>query len=422
MSKQPKLLTMLAAGCAACLVAGHTLGPARAVGALDGQDFAKIERGRYLTVLADCAACHTATGDKPFAGGRAIETPFGKILAPNITPDLETGIGAWTDVEFSSALKRGTGRNGQRLYPAMPFVYMTKMRDEDVSDIRAYLNTLKPIHNPVQANQLPFPFNIRLGMALWDALYFREGDFLPTPGKSEEWNRGAYLVEALAHCGACHTPKSLLGGDKAGQDYQGYSIQGWFAPDITNDGYRGLGGWTIADVVTYLKTGHNRYAAASGPMAEEVSQSSSHVRDSDLQAIAVYLKDQASSEDGKPSPVDAKTPEMTAGSAIYRDVCSACHAPDGSGVPELIPTLKGSASAQSREPTSLVRVVLQGVRSVATQVAPTGPAMPAYDWQLNDEQVAAVTTYVRNAWGNAAPAVSPEEVGKARAKLASRSE
>ncbi|MBV8405106.1 MAG: c-type cytochrome [Gammaproteobacteria bacterium] len=397
---------LLATACAARLAAADNLA--------SEQDFGLIERGRYLTTVADCAACHTdpASNDL-FAGGRPIETPFGKVVSPNITPDLETGIGTWTDAQFDAAVRQGRDPDGARLYPAMPFPYYARMTAEDVRAIRAYLRTVAPVHHPVESNQLPFPYDIRAGMALWDALYFEPGTFKPDPHKSAQWNRGAYLVRGPGHCGACHTPKSVLGGDEKHQALQGYSIQGWFAPNITNDLALGLGRWSVQDVQTYLKSGHNRFAGASGPMAEEVADSSSRMSDADLQSIAVYLKDQPG-EKTSAKPLAASDPQMVAGAAIYSDLCSACHAQDGSGVAYLVPNLSLASSVSSREPTSLLRVVIHGARTVGTPTEPTAPAMPAFGWQLTDAQIAAVTTYVRNSWGHAAPALSASDVHKRR--------
>lgn len=415
-----KLIGVIVAAIVAMLC-GCARTVAEAPAATDRQDFPSIERGRYLTVVGDCGACHTRpeTGHL-FAGGRPIETPFGEILAPNITPDRETGIGAWSDAEFVGALLNGTGRAGEHLYPAMPYTYLTHVTRGDALAIRAYLNTVPPVRNHVVSNQLPFPFNIRVSMLAWNALFFKPGTLQPRPDKSAEWNRGAYLAEGLEHCGMCHTPKNLLGGDKSGEALRGYSVQGWFAPDITNDKYRGLGYWSVEQIITYLKTGHTDVAAASGPMAEEVALSSSQTNDADLHAIAVYLKDRPDSGAAKPAPIADADPVMKLGGAIYGDECSACHAPKGTGVAGLVPSLAGSASVQSREPTSLLHVVLRGTRSVATEGAPTASAMPPFDWLLTDDQVAAVTTYVRNAWGNAAPAVSGGDVGQARRTLAQR--
>jgi mono/diheme cytochrome c family protein len=382
------------------------------------RDFASIERGRYLAAVADCMPCHTDTGTREeFAGGRSIETPFGTVVSANITPDPETGIGNWTAEQFDAAVRRGQRADGKRLYPAMPFPYYAKMTRSDVEAIRAYLTTVKPVHKPVETNKLPFPLSIRAGMRLWDALYLDTEPLKPDPARSEAWNRGAYLVQGPGHCAACHTPKTWLGGDRTSQPLEGYSLQGWFAPNITNDPGRGLGNWSATDLVDYLKTGHNRFAGASGPMAEEVVHSSSAMTGADLAAIATYLKDQPTRRAGSErstKPLAEKDPSMTSGAAIYKDLCASCHHNDGSGVPFLIPDLAHSASVNSREPTSLLRVVIHGAQTAATADEPTGPSMPAFGWQLSDEQIASVTTYIRNSWGHAAAPTSARDVHEAR--------
>ncbi len=386
---------------------------------IDPQDFSLIERGRYLTLVADCAACHTEPGGPPFAGGRPIETPFGVVAAPNITPDLETGIGGWSDEEFLRALREGKAPSGASLYPAMPYPYYAKLTREDGLAMRAYLNTVAPVRNAVVANRLPFPLDIRQGMTAWNALYFTPGGFAPDPSKSAEWNRGAYLVEGAGHCGACHTPKTQLGGDETSRAFQGYALQGWFAPNITNDMTSGLGSWSLDDIVSYLRTGHNATSAATGTMGEEVEMSTSHFNDADLRAVAVYLKDLAGSEPSGP-PLAASDPRMAAGAAIYKDACAACHADDGKGVAMLFPALAGSPNVRSADPATLIRVLLEGAESVATDAEPTGPIMPSFSWRLDDAQAAAVLTYIRNAWGSAAAPVDEAAVKSARKSLAAR--
>ena len=391
-------------------------------GQSDPQAFAQIERGRYLAVLSDCTSCHTVPGSsQPFAGGRAIETPFGNILAPNITPDRETGIGAWSDDDFDAAVRQGVRPNGAKLYPAMPYNAFTKMSRNDVLAIRAYLNTVAPVRNAVVADALPFPFSVRAVMGVWDTLYFTAGEYKPDPNKSAEWNRGAYIVTGPAHCPACHTPKTFLGGDKTNHYLMGSDLQGWFAPELTDDKSAGLGRWTADDVVAYLKTGHNRISAATGPMAEVVSLSSSNMTDADLKSIATYLKSFSQPADADPpAPIGPKDPRMVAGHAIYRDQCSACHGLDGRGAADLFPSLADSSVARSEDPATQIRIVLRGARSVATAAEPTAPGMPSYGRQLSDAQVAAVLTYVRNSWGGAAKAVTAEDVASARLALASR--
>ena len=394
---------------------------------IDKQSFGQVERGHYLAIVGDCAACHTLPGSShEFAGGRPIETPFGMLLAPNITPDPQTGIGAWTDDEFINALTKGTGRHGTRLYPAMPYTYYTKLSRDDALAIRAYLSTVPAVHNPVKSNQLPFPFNMRWTLAGWDEFYFTPGTFHPDPKQSAQWNRGAYLVEGPGHCGMCHTPKNFMGADETSKRLEGYALQGWFAPNITDDARRGIGGWSADDIVAYLKTGHNRTGAATGPMSETLNLSTSKMSDADLQAIAIYLKGGAGQQTAAADPPPAADPPsqsaMKVGGQIYADECSACHGPDGKGEPGLFPALDGSPSVEQTDPTTAMHVVLRGALSVGTKPAPTAPAMPQFGWLLDDSQVAAVVTYIRNAWGNSAPSVTASDVKKTRQMLVERSD
>jgi mono/diheme cytochrome c family protein len=389
-------------------------------GSADLQDFATLERGRYLTDAADCGSCHTIPGSEhPFSGGRPIETPFGVLASPNITPDRETGIGGWTDEEFDAAVRQGRSRNGARLYPAMPFPYYSRMSRQDVDAIRAYLGTLPPIRNAVQVNRLPFPLNIRTSMVVWDSLYFKPGEFHENTSKSKEWNRGAYLVEGPGHCGACHTPKNLLGGDKQSEAFRGGVLQGWAAPDITS-GQGPLRNWSTDDIVDFLRTGQNRFAAAAGLMGEVVDLSTSRMTEEDSRAIAIYLKDMAGSAPDNNSTTDNQV--LSAGSAIFSDLCSACHQHDGKGIAKMFPDLSETATVSAKSPATVLRVILQGAQTVATDREPTGLAMPAFGWQLDDAQVAAVASFVRDRFGNKAGPVTVEQVRKARAGLTARTE
>lgn len=381
------------------------------------KSFEQIERGRYLTVLGDCAACHTAPGGKPFAGGVPIETPFGKLVGANITPDVETGIGKYSEQDFQRVMSEGLGKGGYHLYGAMPFTAYTKVSKEDNSAIWAYLQTIEPVNHPVETNQLPFPFNIRTSLYGWNLLNFTKGEFKPDPSKSEEWNRGAYIVEGLGHCGTCHTPKSFLGGDKNGEFLQGSVLGAWYAPNITADAHKGIGSWSSDDIVAYLKTGANRFDIASGPMAEEVTNSSQNWSDADLKAVATYLKDSGKTDGAVPTAIAATDARMVAGKAIYEDRCSACHIAGGDGIPNLFPKLSSAPLVNADEPTSLIHVVLAGSQAGAVKAAPTGPAMPSFAFNLSDQQVADVLTYVRNSWGNAAAAVSPSDVKALRASM-----
>jgi mono/diheme cytochrome c family protein len=401
----------------ALLALGASAGPSQSA---DPQDFAAVERGRYLANAADCASCHTIPGDAhPFSGGRPIDTPFGVLAAPNITPDRETGIGSWTDDQFDAAVRQGRRRNGARLYPAMPFPYYTRMSREDVNDIRAYLDTIEPVRNAVHVNRLPFPLNLRASMIVWDALYFKPGEFYEDPSKSKEWNRGAYLAQGPAHCGACHTPKTFLGGDKPSDALRGGALQGWTAPDITS-GQGALRDWSADDITEYLETGHNRNTAAAGLMGEVVDLSTSKMTAEDVRAIAIYLKDVAGQALENNTSADKDV--VTAGAAIYQDLCSACHASDGKGSPNLFPNLSEAATVSASDPATVLRVILQGAQSVATDHEPTGPAMPSFGWQLSDAQVAAIATYVRDQFGNKASPVGESDVRKARAALAAQTE
>jgi mono/diheme cytochrome c family protein len=383
----------------------------------DKQSFEVIEHGRYMAIAGDCGACHTAKGGQPFAGGGALETPFGILLSPNITPDVETGIGGWNDDQFVDAVRNGIGHGGIHLYPAMPYTYYTKMTREDVIAIRAYLDTVQPVRNEVHANQLPFPFNQRETMLGWNELYFTPGEFKPHPSKSAEWNRGAYIVEGVEHCGLCHTPKNAMGGDENSRAMQGSVLQNWYAPNMTGERRAGIGDWTVEDITLYLKTGRNRYDIASGPMADAVYHSTSHLTDADLRAIAVYLKDLPPGGGVATQPISAQDPVMQQGQAIYDNQCAACHTVGGEGIVGLFPRLSGAPVVQQAQATSLIRVVLEGSRAVATDGAPTGPAMPSFAWRLSDAEVAAVVTYIRNAWGNAAQPASASEVGNMRQVL-----
>lgn len=382
-------------------------------------NFTSIERGRALAVIGDCAGCHTLPGGQALAGGLALETPFGRIMTPNITPDDETGIGRWSEAEFARAMQQGIRRDGAHLYPAFPYPNYTRVTRQDIADIYAYLRTLPAASNAVDRDTLPFPFSIRAAMRGWNLLFFTPGEFRPDPGRSEVYNRGAYLVEGLGHCGTCHTPRNALGADSSGRAFQGGNLQSWFAPDITGDPRRGLGGWSVEEIVEYLKTGRNARSAASGPMAEVVAASTSRMAEADLTAIATYLRERAGpAASAAPAPLAAADPRMRAGEAIYVDTCMACHARNGEGVDRLFPRLAGSAVVQQEDPTTLLRVVISGVQAVATEAAPTGPSMPSLGWRLSDRQVADVLTYVRNSWGNAAAPVAEDQARRMRATVA----
>lgn len=380
-------------------------------------DAAAVARGKYIAIAGDCVACHTAPESKnAFAGGYSISTPFGGIFASNITPDKETGIGNWTERDFYRAVRHGKGKEGENLYPAMPYNAYVKVSDRDMHDLWMYMRSVKPVRYAVPETNLGFPYNIRLAMMGWNLLFFKNSGFKADLSRSAEWNRGAYLVEGLEHCGACHTPKNLLGGDRDAW-LQGSNLSEWHAPDITANSYTGIGGWSEQQIVDYLKLGSNHVAVASGPMAEAVTNSTQHLSDGDLRAMAVYLKSQPDSGTRKPQPLAADDSNMKMGANVYSANCTACHNSDGKGISNLATSLAGNPALQAEDASSIISTILQGGRGAVTQGNPTSGAMPAFAWKLSDEQVAAAATYLRNSWGNAASAVKPEEVAGKRKVL-----
>jgi mono/diheme cytochrome c family protein len=374
-----------------------------------------VARGHYLVDAGDCKTCHTLPGAEPFAGGRPIGTPFGAIYSSNITPDPRTGIGAWSAEDFYRAMHKGVAHGGKNLYPAFPYTYFTRMPRADVDAIRAYLATLTPVYRVKPANHLPFPINIRFLLKLWNALFFRAGDFRPDPARSEAWNRGAYLVQGPGHCGGCHTPKNFLGADHKNKALWGGTLDHWVALNLTGDPRQGLAGWSEADIAEYLRNGRNARSTASGSMQEVIYYSTSRMSDSDLGAIAVYLKDLppgAPRTDGHPPAAAA----MRAGEAIFTDVCSACHHAS-EGPPNPFPPLRANSAVQAKDPTTIIHIILQGSRSLPTPGKPTPIGMPAFAWKLDDGEIASVATYIRNSLGNQAPPVTAGQVGKLRRKL-----
>jgi mono/diheme cytochrome c family protein len=372
-----------------------------------------VARGRYLVDAGDCQSCHTAPGGTPFAGARAIRTPIGFIYSANLTPDVRTGIGSWTEADFYRAMHKGIAHGGKNLYPAFPYTYFTRMSRADVDAIWAYLRSLPPAYQVKPPNKIPFPLNIRPLMAIWNALFFRPREFRPDPMMSAEWNRGAYLVWGPGHCGGCHTPKNLFLADRKSHALEGARLNDWVALDLTSDPRRGLAGWTQGDIVEFLRSGRNAHTAATGSMQEVVYFSTSRMSDFDLGAIATYLKQLPAR-----GPVKGYNPPseaaMSAGGAIYADTCAACHGQNGEGQLRTFPALAGGAPEQAKDPTTIVRIILAGSRAVPTPAAPTPLAMPAFDWKLSNDEIASVATYVRNAWGNSAPAVAPGKVAKLR--------
>jgi mono/diheme cytochrome c family protein len=371
----------------------------------------KIARGRYVADAADCAACHTSPSGQPFAGGYSLQTPFGPILSSNITSDPTNGLGGWTEAQFDKAMRHGIGRNGY-LYPAMPYNDYARMADADIDDLWAYMKTVPAVEHAVVENTLPFPFNQRWILIGWNTLFFNDRVFQLDPSKSDLVNRGAYLVDGAGHCAACHTAKGLLGGDVSAY-LQGGRLAGWHAPDLTPNIRLGLGSWTTDDIVLYLKTGTNAHAVASGPMTEAVENSTQYLTDGDLHAIAAYLQQLPASPEPKGS-MPPSAAAMATGKAVFETQCTTCHVSSGKGVPNMVPALAGSPVVNATDPSSLEHVILLGSVGPMTAGNPTSAGMPRFDWRLPDNDVAAVITFVRNSWGNAAPPVDTAKAMKAR--------
>jgi mono/diheme cytochrome c family protein len=384
-------------------------------------DAPQIRLGQYLVRVGDCASCHTREGGAFLAGGRALNTPFGSIYSTNLTSDRETGVGDWTADEFYSALHDGTQpRAGGPLYPAMPYPYTTRVTRVDSDAILAFLKTVAPVNERRPPNALSFPFNIRSLVRGWKQLYFHPGEFRPDASKSADWNRGAYLVTGLGHCGACHTPKNALGADRTGQPLQGGTLDNWVAPDLSANTRTGIGSWSVDDIVDYLRTGRNTRGNAGGAMAAVVSYSTSLLTDADLHAIANYLKEQSAAPDAKPDAPDAGA--MRRGGAVFSDACTACHMEEGLGQARLFPPLRANAVAQQADPTGALHIILAGDRTAVTSSRPTPLSMPSFAWKLTDQEIADVATYVRNSWGNRAQPVSAKQVDEMRRKLGLQSE
>ena len=326
-------------------------------------------------------------------------------------------MGAWSDDDFYRALRFGVARDGSRYYPAFPYPNFTKLTRQDIFAIRAYLATLTPVSNAPRAPELRWPFNYRVVMRGWNWLFFKPGILMPDQQKSAEWNRGRYLVEGVSHCGACHTPKNMFGADRRGQAYGGGRVAGMFAPRLDGAERSGLKSWSVEDITEYLQSGRNARSHAGELMSEVVVNSTSKMSDADVRAIAVYLKDLPA---GKREPKVTPPPpaQMAAGKKLYNGACIACHEEDGSGAPRIYPPLPGNANLQSADALSTLRIILDGAETVTTPRAPNKGSMPAYAAKMTDQQIADVTNYIRNAWGNAAPLVTADQVAKARRKVA----
>ena len=381
------------------------------------KDPALIAKGEYLATVGDCASCHTERGGVRYAGGRVLPTPFGNIPAPNITPDRDTGLGGWSFEDFWQALHSGMGRHGELLYPVFSYTSFTKVTRDDALAIFAYLQSLPATKQAAKPLGLGFPYSVRNSLKAWRALYFQEGEYQPDTSKSDEWNRGAYLVQGLGHCNECHAPRDSLGGSQNKPSLAGGQIpsQNWYAPDLSTQANGGLQGWSKQDIIDLLKTGQSARGTAFGPMAEVVRQSTQHMRDEDLRAMATYLQSlppRVAVEEQK-SPLDTR-PILAQGAKVYMERCADCHGKDGNGVAGVYPPLNGNSSVNEPSGINAIRVVLLGGFPPVTKGNPRPYSMPPFAQQLSDSDVAAVVTYIRQSWSNHASLVMERDVVKNR--------
>jgi mono/diheme cytochrome c family protein len=374
-----------------------------------------VERGRYLVQAANCISCHTARGGKAFAGGRAFATTYGfagRLYSTNITPDRDTGLGFWTEQDFINAMRLGLGRGGEHLFPAFPYTAFARLTTADIKAIYAYLRTVPAVRARPPANS--FWFQQRWAMVLWNGLYFTPAEFVPDARQSAAWNRGCYLVEALGHCSACHTPRNLLlAEDKDARmtggalidDVEAGKARRWFAPNLTA-AKSGLAQWSADDLQKYLKLGHNRWAGTLGPMNEVIANSLQQLTDADVAAMAVYVKSLAAS--GESAQLTLSAAERAAGQALYDKHCAECHRASGRGGFRKAPPVAGSPVVQAQDAASLVNVILYGAYPAAEIPASfnTWEDMPAFRNKLTDAEVSQLANFLRATWGNRGGRVS----------------
>ncbi|QRF63088.1 cytochrome c [Variovorax sp. UC122_21] len=373
----------------------------------------QVERGRYLALAGNCAGCHTARGGEPYAGGRSIDTPFGSIFTSNLTPDPITGIGLWNADHFWRAMHNGRSRDGRLLYPAFPYTSFTQMTREDADAIYAWLRTLPPVARANQAHTLGFPYDTQVALAVWRALFFTPGRFEPQPQRSAEWNRGAYLVGGLGHCVECHGSRNSLGATDTARGFVGGMLPGesWYAPALDAAAEAGVAAWPVEEVVTLLKTGRTARASVLGPMAEVVFRSTQHLSDADLRAIATYLQAlPPAAQAPSVTPVRRRENVMLRGEKIYAQQCAWCHGERGEGVLDVFPPLAGNRAVNMHNASNLVQVVRRGGFLPATEGNPRPYGMPPFGHLLDDQELAAVLSYVRGSWGNTGAEVTLREM------------
>ncbi|HEX7348637.1 MAG TPA: cytochrome c [Rhodanobacteraceae bacterium] len=421
---------------AACvLLAGTAMCAAAATPGAPGA--AEVERGHYLAIAGDCVSCHTAPGGKPYAGGLPTMTPIGAVISTNITPSKTDGIGNYTLQQFSAAVREGIRADGAHLYPVMPYTEYSQLTNSDVQALYAYfMHGVQPVDSKPPKTRLPFPFNIRMEMAVWNWMFLDKHPFTADPAESPAWNRGAYLVRGPTHCGTCHTPRNLMMAEKSSDALAGGQVDTWFAPNITSDANSGIGNWSEQDIVDYLHSGRapGKAQEAAGPMAEAIQFSLSHLTQADLQAIAVYLKTVPARHDpadtrpvdtwgsayadlasirGKPLP---KHPDDMSGPQLYDAYCASCHEDQGQGSFDGgLPSLFHNTATGRSNTANLVMVMLDGIHGYGNGAI----RMPGFGSELSNRQIATLGSYVTQHFGNPAATITVSQVATLRAGGAS---
>ena len=422
--RHPFLVAIAALGLLVALVVGWFEWRVDSTGSMPvaraAPEAALVARGAYLARAGNCVGCHTARGGTPYAGGRGIDTPFGTVYASNLTPHDATGLGRWSVGHFWRALHNGRSRDGRLLYPAFPYPNYTRITRADADAIHAYLQSLPAVAQPNRPHALRFPYDTQAALAVWRVLYFRPGRFEPTRARPAAWNRGAYLVQGLGHCNACHASRNALGATRGTLDLGGglIPVQNWYAPSLTSTQEAGVHGWEAAQIVRLLQSGVAAGASVLGPMAEVVAGSTQHLSDTDLQAMADYLKSLPQSAARTDEVLRADTRTLDHGATVYDRQCVQCHGEQGEGVAGAYPRLAGNRAVTMDSPANLVHVVLEGGFPPATPGNPRPFGMPPLATLLSDDDIAAVLSFIRSSWGNRADPVTAYEVSRYRNRRA----
>jgi mono/diheme cytochrome c family protein len=392
-------------------------------------DDALVTRGEYLAKAGDCIACHSTPHGKPFTGGLKMMTPMGAIYSTNITPDPETGIGHYSEDDFKRAMREGIAKDGHNLYPAMPYPSYAKVNDDDMHALYTYfMHGVAPIKQANREPDIKWPLNMRWPLKFWNMVFLEKGVYQDKTGKDVAWNRGAYLIQGLGHCGSCHTPRGIAfqeqALDESGALYlSGSPIDNWFASNLTGEHNVGLGRWSEADVAQFLKTGANQHASAFGSMTDVINNSTQALTDVDVAAMSRYLKSlpaaggsggPAYAYDAKATKVSLTRPANDAGARVYTAFCMHCHGVDGRGFAPMLAPLAGNPNVLEKNASSLINVTLNGTGDLVIGGVPAAYPMPKYGPVLNDQQIAEVLTFIRAGWNNGAPGVGAGDVAKVR--------